>query len=31
MNLIERENPNWEDLAPSLGLDPLPPEVPEGD
>ena len=31
MNLIERENPNWEDLAPSLGLDTLPPEVPEGD
>ncbi|MEO9130354.1 MAG: GIY-YIG nuclease family protein [Sphingomonas sp.] len=26
MNLIERENPNWDDLAPALGLDPLPRE-----
>jgi len=29
MNLIERENPNWEDLAPSLGLEPLPPTAPQ--
>lgn len=28
MNAIERENPNWEDLAPSLGLEPLPPAGP---
>jgi putative endonuclease len=24
INLIERENPRWEDLGPSIGLDPLP-------
>jgi len=29
MNLIERENPNWDDLAPGLGLDPLPPDAPK--
>ena len=25
INLIESDNPQWEDLAPSLGLPPLPP------
>jgi len=29
LNLIERENPNWDDLAPALGLEPLPPDTPK--
>ena len=26
INLVERDNPDWHDLAPGLGLGPLPPQ-----